>query len=383
MSLRLLTPRVLPGNVAFWFGVLLCAGSCKISQPSNDSPDACAIGELCGDAGSTDAISTTPVTPAPTLTDAATRDAAVSAGGVCPGECLPDDLAAKECAEPVVITSKAFKQIVADGGANASVDASLLSDAGQSDGGYPDASVGSPSDSDASDVELLDGSVDGAPSQSSGGGNGSRPVDPLPGLDSTGKDNAKAKLSCQLVSVDGALRAGCAESGQGVEGSVCTSAKDCSAGFGCVGRQGAGQCLPYCCGGNEACGDNRYCDLRPMRSLELDEQASSIPQVPVCVAAEQCSLDVAITGERDAQGPTSCPQGSACTIVRANTTACQPMGRGGEGQACPCSGGHFCSKVTNTCLKLCNTADPSSCGQRGCQPGPSGFPEGFGLCVGN
>ncbi len=132
-------------------------------------------------------------------------------------------------------------------------------------------------------------------------------------------------------------------------------------GFGCVGDTGAGQCLPYCCGGDDTCGDNRYCDKRPMRSLEFDDTTNSVPDVPVCVAAEQCELDVAPEGDQsDAKGnePNSCPEGTACTIVRADTTACRPTGKGIEGEACPCGGGFFCSRVTNTCLKLCNTTDP-------------------------
>lgn len=364
------------GNGAFWFGVLLCAASCKISQPYDNSPDACAIGELCGDGGASEALSTMP-TPSPTTTaQTSTQDSTPPPAAICPGDCLPDDLEAKECAGPPVIKLKLFSQIVLDGGT--SLDASVSVDAGALDASLVDPIA------DASLDASLDGAGDGGSADSSSTpreGN-SRPigVDTLP--TSPGGGNA-TPLSCQLVSINGEITAGCAASGTGVEGSVCTSASDCAPGYGCVGELGAGKCLRYCCGGNEACAENRYCEMQPMRSLEFGEDALSVPEVPVCVEAEQCSLDVVSDGDgRDAQGPASCPAGTACTIVRANTTACRPMGSGKEGDACPCGGGFFCSKVTNSCLKLCSTADPSSCGKRECQPGPSGFPDGWGLCVG-
>ncbi len=254
-----------------------------------------------------------------------------------------------------------------------------------SDAGLLDASV-SNSGASNSESSALDAATDAASRDGSTALVGDAAGRTLDVVDQTSgdKDNdGKVPLSCQLVALKGSVTAGCAPSGSGVEGSVCTSARDCAPGFGCVGDMGAGQCLPYCCGGDDTCGDNRYCDKRPMRSLEFDDTTNSVPDVPVCVAAEQCELDAAPEGDQsDAKGnePNSCPEGTACTIVRADTTACRPTGKGIEGEACPCGGGFFCSRVTNTCLKLCNTTDPASCGQRECQPGSSGFPK-VGGCV--
>jgi hypothetical protein len=367
------------GKRGLCLSAIVLVGSCKISQPSTNAPDACAIGELCGDAGSSEALSTMAETRVPESSSAAAAtDAAVVPAGMCPGECLPDDRTAKECAEPVIIDLELAALVSVDGGAlSSSLDASVVLplDAGTLDASVPSAS--GISDASATEAGDLDGS------STLPGDAASRPLDVVDPTSGVKDSNGKAPLSCQLVSVKGSVTAGCAPSGPGVEGSVCTSARDCAAGFGCVGGVGAGQCLPYCCSGDDACGENRYCDLRPMRSLEFDDSTSA-PRVPVCVAAEQCSLEVVTDGQPDARvdGPASCPNGSACTIVRANTTACRSTGMGEENDACPCGGGFFCSKVTNKCLKLCNTTDPNSCGNRECQPGPSGFPEGWGLCVG-
>ncbi len=117
MLLSLLASRARRGNGALWFGVALCLGSCKISQPSYDPPDACAIGDFCGDAGSSEAVSTMAVAPVITTTTTPQTDAGAPPVGICPGECLPDDPAAKECAEPVVIDLQFASQLVGDAGA--------------------------------------------------------------------------------------------------------------------------------------------------------------------------------------------------------------------------------------------------------------------------
>jgi hypothetical protein len=187
-------------------------------------------------------------------------------------------------------------------------------------------------------------------------------------------------LACQLIRHEGAVVAECAQSGLGAEGSACASARDCAPGLGCVGSSGSGQCLPYCCGGNDSCGEGRYCTQRPLRSLDITNEATA-PTIPVCAVADNCSL---MLGPCMDPGACSCPTGLACTIVRASTTACVQPGAGSEGETCPCAPGYFCSQGTNTCLKFCNTKDPASnCGARECQPGPSGFPMGWGLCVGD
>lgn len=388
MLLRSFASQTRWGNGAVCLAITLFAGSCKISQPSNDAPDACAIGDLCGDGGTSEALSTMGVAPTSVTSQTSRSDASTPPAGICPGECLPDDRAPKECAAPVIIDLQFANQEVLDGGLSSlDLDASVASSDAAPDASLTNTSSGG-SDAAISDaaVDLVDG-LDGATNQATGTQTSDTLSRPLDVVDKTSEDtdgNAKTPLSCQLVSLRGSVTAGCAPSGLGVEGSVCTSATDCAPGFGCVGEQGAGQCLPYCCSGDDVCGANRYCDLRPMRSLEF-ASAEQAPKVPVCVVAEQCTLDLATEGEQpDARGAeaNSCPENSACTLVRANTTACRPTGKGKEGQDCPCGAGYFCSRVSNTCLKLCNTNEPASCGQRECQPGPSGFPDGWGLCVG-
>jgi len=229
-----------------------------------------------------------------------------------------------------------------------------------------------------------DGALSDAAANSQDGGAstdaGRRTLDVLDAAASGGAGSGASELSCQLAWDREQLVSGCSVAGSGNEGSACASARDCRPGFGCVGAAGAGQCLPFCCEGQTRCGEGRYCTKRPMRAPQLEVASNNVPLIPVCAVAEQCSL---MLGPCKPGEPCSCSDERACTVVdRAGTTACVQPGPGKEGDACPCSAGYFCSQGTQTCLKFCNTQDPmSACGERWCQPGPSGFPMGWGLCV--
>jgi hypothetical protein len=173
-------------------------------------------------------------------------------------------------------------------------------------------------------------------------------------------------LTCKLAPISGAAVAGCTPAGDLVVSNPCQTAADCGVGLACVATPSGGVCRPYCCGQVEACPIDTYCAPVPM--------AEAAVKIPVCLPAYKCKpLD-----------DSTCMNGQTCTIVRDDgTTSCVDPGDGSRGDACPCSAGQVCSKITNTCLKLCHIGnDTADCGAGSCQGGVMGYPDGIGICVG-
>ena len=79
--------------------------------------------------------------------------------------------------------------------------------------------------------------------------------------------------------------------------------------------------------------------------------SASAPQlIPVCIPVNTCQL----------LHDDTCLNGQTCAIVRADgTTSCVEPGLGHDGDPCSCAAGFTCSKITNTCLKLCDTTTSS------------------------
>ena len=197
-------------------------------------------------------------------------------------------------------------------------------------------------------------------STSGAGGNGSS---------STGSDSdagVPVTLTCKLAPISGAAVAGCTPAGDLTLGDPCQTAVDCGVGLGCVATPSGGHCRPYCCGPVEGCPVDTYCAPVPM--------AEAAVKIPVCLAVKHCKpLD-----------DSTCTDGQTCTIVRDDgTTSCVDPGDGSRGDFCPCTAGHVCSKITNTCLELCHIGnDAADCGAGSCQGGVMGYPDGIGICVG-
>lgn len=382
-----LSSRVLVGALRLAMGVVLAAG-CTVNEPGRPKVTCSADDPTCLDAavdtqsevqvGPSDAR----VEPQPSVTEAGLAP-------LCPNSCNPEDI--QSCTAPplsalVSAEDGGSRQSTPElaAGADAlqlSLDAAvdLARDASASETWIPGARGDGGSSAAVTDFETLapDAAHDGGGAVSDGGGG---QLGVLDAATVGGPGNPTTVAACQLVFRDGEVAAECAQAGSGLEGAACSGSRDCAPGLGCVGSAGAGQCLPYCCGGNDSCGTGRYCTQRPLRSPDITE-AQLAPTIPVCALADNCPLMLDSCSQN---GVCSCPEGLACTIVRADTTACIEPGGGQEGESCPCAPGYFCSQGTNTCLKFCDTKDPtSSCGARQCQPGPRGFPMGWGLCVGD
>ncbi len=190
-----------------------------------------------------------------------------------------------------------------------------------------------------------------------------------------------ASFGCQVVRVGNQLERKCQVAGDGAVNAPCFSAADCQAGLACVSEGEAGRCLRYCCAGDGTCGKGTYCADQPLRKLSSDTSNSEPPRVPVCVPADDCSLEDTFP----------CPEGSecrcrgdtACVVVRADgTTTCRVPGTGMQGDPCPCAWNHVCSSVTQKCVKICHI-DPAQdeCAPQKCQAS-SELPQNFGVCVG-
>ncbi len=382
------------GGALPWRVALLAAiaASCTVNERGRSRIE-CRAGEPCGDAAA-DTQSEVRVGPSDAHVEMPPPPAEAGASLACPVGCNPEDVLA--CAAAPVQALRAADGEQEEGAVQSQVAVSLTvieaqlgaqdASAGErgADAGAPmvqsgEAGAGSESsaftDGQMSMSMPLDAALDGGAIEAGGGQLGVLDAAAIGG--SGGPPTGQA---CQLVSRSGNIEAECAQSGLGSEGVACASSRDCAPGLGCVGSAGAGQCLPYCCGGNDACGAGRYCTERPLRAPDIAD-GQGAPLIPVCAVADNCSLTLGSCTER---GACSCPEGLACTIVRADTTTCVVPGSGREGNSCPCASGYFCSQGTNTCLQFCNTKDAvSSCGERECQPGPRGFPMGWGLCVGD
>ena len=136
---------------------------------------------------------------------------------------------------------------------------------------------------------------------------------------------------------------------------------------------------PHPDSGGSRCEAGHYCAERPLRD---DADSAGPLRVPVCVTAEKCLLSEPYPCPPN--GACTCPDGTACTIVRNDgTTGCvEPPGSGVQGEACPCAAGHLCTSATNRCLKLClTTALEPDCPTPLCQ-NLAGLPPDWGVCVG-
>jgi hypothetical protein len=180
--------------------------------------------------------------------------------------------------------------------------------------------------------------------------------------------------SCQVRLKNGAPRAQCVPAGSGTIDAPCLRGADCAPGLACIAEGDAGLCRPYCCD-SESCPERTHCFDRTLFGVtpSLD--------VPVCVPSVDCGLAEPYPCPEGAT--CSCPEGLACMVIGSDrTTTCVEPGRGREGQACPCDWGHVCSQVTQTCVKLCQTAVPeASCVTGMCQASAE-LPPGWGVCVG-
>jgi hypothetical protein len=190
-----------------------------------------------------------------------------------------------------------------------------------------------------------------------------------------------ASYSCQVTLATGQLARQCVPAGTGKGSAPCFSAADCAPSFACVTNGDAGRCLPYCCEQDSICTAGTYCAEQSLRKAPSDTSNAAPPRVPVCVPADNCSL------EDQYPCPTKnecrCKGDTACMVVRNDgTTTCVTPGAGRQGEACPCAWDHVCSSTTNKCVKICHT-DPTQndCGDQKCQAS-SELPTNFGVCVG-
>ena len=252
------------------------------------------------------------------------------------------------------------------GSGGASSSSASSSSASSGSAGSGGASSGSAGSGGASSSSAGSGGASSSSAGSGGGGGGG----PDKGTSSaTGGDSdagVPITLTCKLAPISGAAVAGCTQAGDLVVSNPCQTAGDCGVGLACVATPSGGVCRPYCCGQVEACPIDTYCAPVPM--------AEAAVKIPVCLPAYKCKpLD-----------DSTCTNGQTCTIVRDDgTTSCVDPGDGSRGDACPCSAGQVCSKITNTCLKLCHIGnDAADCGAGSCQGGVMGYPDGIGICVG-
>jgi hypothetical protein len=231
--------------------------------------------------------------------------------------------------------------------------------------------------------------------EASGGDAGDAASVPEAGPTDSGgrRDAAPAAFGCQVRRAGSGRAASCEPSGAGEANAPCVSSADCAPGHACVGDAKAALCRPYCCNGSEggdgsdrdsgasSCGQGDYCAVRPLR----DDSDSAEPlSVPVCVPAEKCLLSEPYPCPPS--GVCTCPEGTACTVVRNDgTTGCLEPGVGVQGEPCSssgrCAAGHLCSRGIDRCLKLCVTTASKPCGSGACQSG-GGLPENWGVCVG-
>ena len=245
-----------------------------------------------------------------------------------------------------------------------------MSSGGSPQGGAADAAGGAPTGGGGAE-----NNAGGAGPSSAGaraGGQGGSGSDNPPGL---------ASYSCQVARQGNQLLRQCVPAGSGKLNAPCFSAADCAPSFACVTEGDAGRCLPYCCDPNSVCTSGSYCGERALRKPLSDTSGVEPPHVPVCVPADNCSLEDQFPCATN--NGCRCKGDTACLVVRDDgTTTCATPGSGQQGDACPCAWNHVCSSLTNKCVKICHT-DPSKseCGEQKCQAS-SELPPNFGLCVG-
>ncbi len=199
-------------------------------------------------------------------------------------------------------------------------------------------------------------------------------------------EDESPERGCQVSQVEGAPVAECADAGVKLDGEQCVDSSDCAPGFACVRKDAddlePARCRRFCCQGLDSCeAAGTYCAERILVGDADPEDADPL-SVPVCVRGDNCSLAEPYPCTADSQMDCRCPEGTACTAVRADgTTACLPPGDGVAGDPCPCAPGYVCSESTQTCLRLCQTNSTNNeCDLGRCQFSAA-LPEPFGVCT--
>ncbi|MCC6900935.1 MAG: hypothetical protein IT377_18300 [Polyangiaceae bacterium] len=242
------------------------------------------------------------------------------------------------------------------------------------------------------DVPTPDAAVDGQPPTTNAlCGTGCLPDDPNPvecdptdasaspdasaDADPDGATSPAPKQGCGVSLVAGNPVSACQPAGAGQAGAPCAGAADCAPGLACVTEGTTGVCRPYCCEAATSCGAATFCAVRPLAVGSGQPPLA----VPVCVPADDCSLDEPYPCPPNKQ--CKCKPGTACALVKDDgTTSCVVPGNGRSGDKCPCAAGFVCSKTTSTCFKLCSTTTATpDCGTGKCLV-VAGLPEGFGVC---
>lgn len=251
---------------------------------------------------------------------------------------------------------------------------------GEGAGGIDGESGAGGADGAGGDGAAGQGGADGAVGGSPGSG-ATTGVGATAGTGVGAAPSVPPSYGCQVARRDNRAVTQCEVAGFGKENAPCFSAADCAAGLACVTEGEAGRCLPYCCSAATTCTSGTYCAERQLRTGAGNRTDVAAPTVPVCVPADDCSLEdeFPCPSGRECR----CKNGTACMVVRGDgTTTCLVPGEGQAGDACPCAWNHVCSSVTNLCVKICHI-DPAraDCGNQKCQAS-SELPQSFGVCVG-
>ena len=292
---------------------------------------------------------------------------------VADGSCVPDD--PRACStfvpppEPVLGSGGAGGETTTSGGAAGA--APRVDVAGAPSGGGAGGERAEPGNAGQANLGGNGaGGAGGAPDAAAGnGGEGNQNPGGLPAY------------GCQVARQNNQAARQCVAAGTGASNAPCFTAGDCAPGLACVSDGDAGRCRPYCCDLETDCVSGTYCADRPLRKAPSDISNIEPRHVPVCVPADNCSLEDRYP----------CPAGSdcrckgetACMVVRNDgSTACLKPGPGAQGDPCPCAWNHVCSEQTDECVKLCRTdTAQNECGTQKCQAS-SELPKNFGVCVG-
>lgn len=334
------------------FGWLLAGGCSSADRGSGLNGGSAGSGGSLGDA-QTDG---TTVMPDASGNEGGAGNPLSSSCGV--GECVPDDPTSCQDYDPPL------DEPGGAGGAGGGAGDGGQSFGGNGLGGAPEVTVGG-------DGGMPAGGA-GADGAGAGGAEG--------GAAGGGVVQAGA-YSCQVARQNNQPVRHCERAGRGRVNAPCFSSADCAGGLACVTEGDAGRCLPYCCSRETTCDSGTYCAERQLRSASASTNNAEPAVVPVCVPADDCSLEDPFPCPSDRE--CRCKEGTACMVVRGDgTTTCLKPETGQQGDPCPCAWNHVCSSATNQCVKICHT-DPAKddCGEQKCQASAE-LPQNFGVCVG-
>lgn len=356
------------GGLLLSFGWVLAGGCGASSKDSGDTP-----------AGGFGSIGGTKGMPTVVDPDAGDLDAGamvklhpLCGTNVADGICVPDD--PRACSTYVPPAEPAL------GSGGAAGESNLGGGAGERNGG----GAGAPSGGMGGELFSAGAAGESSVSGSSAGGNGAAGApDGMAGQGGEGNHNPSglAAYGCQVTRQNNQPARQCAAAGTGLDNAPCFTATDCAPGLTCVSDGDAGRCRPYCCDPDTDCQPGTYCAERALRKPPSDIGTVEPPHVPVCVPADNCSLEDRFPCP--AGTDCRCKGDTACMVVRNDgSTACLKPGTGTQGDPCPCAWNHVCSEQTNECVKLCRTdSAEDGCGTQKCQAS-SELPKNFGACVG-